>query len=507
MFQVAILGRPNVGKSTLFNRLTRKRRAIVGDEPGITRDRIYGVAEWNDRKFTVVDTGGMLPRDPESIVSEIFKQAITAINESDLLLLMVDAQTGPTPLDEELLQLLRKTGKEIWLVVNKVDLPQHEAWMNPFYRMGAKQMFAVSGEHKVGVDELMNQISKRAAATPDVPQAEEVSIAIVGRPNVGKSSIVNFLCGQERVIVSEAPGTTRDSVDTLIRRDGRSFRLVDTAGIRRKGKTEAMAEKLSVVMARKSLRQADVAVVVVDGVEGPTKLDAAIAGYAVEEGCSVLLAVNKWDLVANRAEMGKTFQDEISRRMKFLDFAPVDFISAKTGQRVVKILDHAARAAEARRLRIPTPDLNDFFHRQIRESHLDSFPDKKFKVKYITQVGTSPPTFVLFVNSRKIHFSQRRFVVNRLREEFGFYATPIRLLVRSGFAGGKRKAEGGKRKAEGGKRKAGGRKQTAGGRRQTAGRQEAAGRKQAAGTKQAAGKQAAGDRRQTAGGRRQNAGE
>ncbi len=463
MYQVAILGRPNVGKSTLFNRLTRKRRAIVGDEPGITRDRIYGVAEWNDSKFAVVDTGGMLPRDSELIASEIFKQVMVAIKESDLLLLMVDAQTGPTPLDEELLQFLRKTGKEIWLVVNKVDLPQHEDWVTAFYRLGVKQVFAVSGEHKVGVDELLAEISRRAGATPEVAESEEVRIAIVGRPNVGKSSIVNRLCGQERVIVSEAPGTTRDSVDTVIRRDGRSFRLIDTAGIRRKGKTEAMAEKLSVVMARKSLRQADVAVVVVDGVEGPTKLDAAIAGYAVEEGCSVLVAVNKWDLVANRAEMTKTFQDEISRRMKFLDFAPVDFISAKTGQRVVKILDHAARAAAARRLRVSTPELNDFFHRRIRESHLDSFPDRKFKVKYITQVGVAPPTFVLFVNSRKIHFSHRRFVVNRLREEFGFYATPIRLLVRGGVRREKTKSrrgkgEGRREKGKGGREKAEGRK-------------------------------------------------
>ncbi|HEV8132187.1 MAG TPA: ribosome biogenesis GTPase Der [Acidobacteriota bacterium] len=431
MYQVAILGRPNVGKSTLFNRLIRSRRSIVGDQPGITRDRIYGLVEKNGKKFAVVDTGGMIPRESELIASEMFKQATVALQESNLLLLMVDAQTGPTPLDEELLQYLRKTGKELWLVVNKVDVPGHEDRVAPFYQLGTKRIFPVSAEHKIGIEDLVTEIAQRVEESTEAAWQEETRIAIVGRPNVGKSSIVNFLCGQQRVIVGEAPGTTRDSVDTLIRREGRSFRLVDTAGIRRKGKTEAMAEKLSVVMARKSLSQADVAVVVIDGVEGPTKLDAAIAGYALDEGCSILVGVNKWDLVINRAQAVLEFQQEISRRMKFLDFAPVDFISARTGQRVVKILDHAARAAQARQLRISTSELNEFFHKKIKQSYLDSFPDRKFKVKYITQVSTAPPTFVLFANSPKIHFSHRRFVINRLREQFDFYATPIRLLVRS----------------------------------------------------------------------------
>lgn len=431
MYQVAILGRPNVGKSTLFNRLTRTRRSIVGDQPGITRDRIYGTAEWNGREFTLVDSGGMIPHDSEVIASEIFKQATKAVQESNLLLLMMDGRTGPTPTDEELLQFLRRTGKEIWLVVNKIDSLKQESLVIPFYALGVERVFPVSGEHKFGVHELASEIAERASPGSEEAEPEQVRIAIVGRPNVGKSSIVNWLCGKERVIVTDVPGTTRDSVDTLIRRQGYCFRLIDTAGIRRKGKTEAMEEKLSVVMARRSLRQADVAVVVIDGVEGPTKLDAAIAGYAIEDGCSTLVVVNKWDLVKGRAETARKFQDEISRRMKFLDFAPVDFVSARTGQRVVKILEHALQAARARRTRISTSELNDFFSREIRQSRLDSFPDQKFRIKYITQVSTSPPTFVLFAKSSRIHFSHCRFIINRLRERFSFYATPIRLLIRS----------------------------------------------------------------------------
>ncbi|MBI2821354.1 MAG: ribosome biogenesis GTPase Der [Acidobacteria bacterium] len=436
MYQVAILGRPNVGKSTLFNRLTGKRRAIVGDQPGITRDRIYGSVEWNGRTFQVVDCGGMVPDDPELVVSEIFKQASVAIRESALLLLLVDGQTGPMPADEELLRFLRKTGKEIWLVVTKIDAPKHESRIFPFYEFGVDCIFPVSAEHKLGVESLVAEICERVTGGgAREEETEEVRIAIVGRPNVGKSSIVNFLCGSERVIVTDVPGTTRDAVDTLIRRGGHCYRLIDTAGIRRKGRTEALAEKLSVVMARKSLRQADVAVLVLDGVEGPTKLDAAIAGYAVEEGCSVLLVVNKWDLVSNRAEAAPRFQDEISRRMKFLDFAPVEFISARTGQRVVKILERALEAASSRKVRISTAELNDFLQREIRQAFLQSGSDKTLKVKYITQVSVGPPTFILFASASRLHFSHRRFIINRLRERFGFYATPVRLLVRSSRRG------------------------------------------------------------------------
>ena len=434
MFQAAIVGRPNVGKSTLFNCLTRTRRSIVGDEPGITRDRIYGSVEYAGKKFSLVDTGGMIPRESALVAPEIFKQALVAVEESDLVLLVVDGQAGLTPTDQELLELLRRTGRKLWLVINKVDSLKHEDRVLPFFEMAAERMFPVSGEHKFGVDDLLDEIARLAgvAAEKEVERPDEVRIAVVGRPNVGKSSIVNLLCGQARVIVSEVPGTTRDSVDTLIRREGRCYRLVDTAGIRRKGRTEGMAEKLGVVMAQRALRQADVAVLVIDGVEGPTKLDAAIAGYAIEAGNSVLVVVNKWDLVKEREQAIKQFRDEIARRMKFLDFAPLDFISARTGQRVVKILDNAARAAAARRVRVPTAALNDFFQTELRESYLDSFPDKRFKIKYITQVSVAPPTFVLFAGTRDVHFSHRRFIVNRLREHFGFYATPVRLLVRGG---------------------------------------------------------------------------
>jgi GTP-binding protein len=431
MYQVAVLGRPNVGKSTLFNRLTRSRRSIVGDEPGITRDRIYATVEADGRRFTLVDCGGMVPRESELIPSEIFKQAMLAIEQSDLLLLMVDGRTGPLPLDEELLQHLRKTGKEIWLVVNKIDSLVQENLPAAFHSLGVAEMFPVSCEHGIGVIELASRLAARAGEAPIEAESDEIRIAIVGRPNVGKSSIVNLLAGEERVIVTDVPGTTRDAVDTLIRREGRSFRLIDTAGIRRKGKTEAMAEKLSVVMARKSLTQADVAVLILDGVEGPTHLDAAIGGYAFEEGCSVLVAVNKWDLVEDRSEAALRIEGEIGRRMKFLEFAPIDFISARTGQRVVRILDRAVKAAEARRLRIPTARLNEFFEKEVAP-FLQSVADSKFKVKYVTQASTAPPTFVLFTSAARLHFSHQRFIVNRLREHFDFFATPIRLRLRSG---------------------------------------------------------------------------
>jgi GTP-binding protein len=431
---VAIVGRPNVGKSTLFNRLTGSRRAIVGDEPGITRDRIYGTAEWQGRVFSVVDTGGMVPDDEATIPSAIFQQARAAIDEAALLLFVVDVRQGPTPLDEELASRLRETGKRVFVVANKAETSRLDADALEFTRWGFDEVIPVSAEHGQGFGDMLEAIADSVElAETAAPASREINVAIVGRPNVGKSSLVNKLVGAERVIVSPIAGTTRDAVDTEIESEGRRFRLIDTAGIRRKGKTELMAEKLSVVMARRHLERADVAIVLVDAVEGPTSSDATIAGYADAAGCSTIIAVNKWDLVPDK-ETGTpaAFERRIREVMKFLDYAPVVFISALTGQRVTRLLDVAASAADARRTRVPTSELNRFFEQHLAQPRATLPGNQQLKVRYITQAKVAPPTFVLFTNAKKVklHFSYQRYVENRLRESYGFFATPIRVVGR-----------------------------------------------------------------------------
>jgi GTPase len=432
---VAIVGRPNVGKSTLFNRLTSSRRAIVGDEPGITRDRLYGTAEWQGRVFNVVDTGGMVPDDEATIPSEIFKQARAAIDEAALLLFVVDVRQGPTPLDEELAMRLRETGRQVFVIANKAESTRLDADALEFTRWGFDEVYPVSSEHGHGIGDLLEAIAERIdlAPTPERPASRPVNVAIIGRPNVGKSSLVNRLVGAERVIVSPIAGTTRDAVDTDIEVEGRMFRLIDTAGIRRKGKTELMAEKLSVVMARKHLERADVAILLVDAVEGPTHTDATIAGYAHEAGCSTIVAVNKWDLLPDK-ETGTpaAFERNLREAMKFLDYAPVAFISALTGQRVHKLLAMAAEAADARRMRVTTATLNQFFEDHLAQPRATLPGKQQLKVRYITQARIAPPTFVLFTNAKKgkLHFSYQRYVENRLRETYGFFATPIRVVAR-----------------------------------------------------------------------------
>jgi len=441
---VAIVGRPNVGKSTLFNRLVGERRSIVGDEPGITRDRIYGESEWTNRRFSLVDTGGIVPDDEELIPASIFRQAEFAITEAVALLWVVDARAGATPLDEELARLLRSTGKRVLVVANKVDAAKLEALAGEFHRFGFEDVLPVSAENGDGVAELLDAVVERfpareASDENDEERAREVRLAIVGRPNVGKSSLLNKLIGEERVIVSPVAGTTRDAVDTVLESEGHTFRLIDTAGIRRKGKTEEMAEKLSVVMARRSLERADVAVVVIDAVEGVTALDANIAGYALDAGCSIILAVNKWDAVPDK-ETGTpaAFERDLRFKMKFLEWAPVVTISALKGQRVERLLPLALRANEARNRRVPTSQLNSFYERVITSGRAPTTPapvkggQSRLHVQYLTQVGTRPPAFVVFTAGGRpgLHFSFERFLQNRLREEFDFFATPLRIIER-----------------------------------------------------------------------------
>jgi GTP-binding protein len=451
---VAVVGQPNVGKSTLFNRLIGQRRSIVGDEPGITRDRIYGEVEWAGKQFSIVDTGGIIPDDDAVIPANIFKQAGFAIDDAQAIIWVVDARLGLTPLDEELATLLRATGKRVLVAANKSEKARVEAEAGEFYRFGFEEVFPVSAEQGIGLGDLLDALVKdlkyeTSDLSSQTNEGSEISdlrsqtsdrelrLAIIGRPNVGKSSLLNRLIGEERVIVSPVAGTTRDSIDTVLTTPEQKFRLIDTAGIRRKGKTGEMAEKLSVVMAMKSLARADVAIVIIDAEEGPTALDAHIAGYAHDAGCSIIIACNKWDAVKNKeTSTSAQFERKVREKMKFLDWAPVIMISALNGQRVENLLGLAVRANVERNRRIPTSQLNAFFEAAVSQPRGGSAPApvkgglSRLHVQYMTQVSVRPPTFVLFTSGGKsgLHFSYLRYLQNRLREEFDFFATPLRII-------------------------------------------------------------------------------
>ena len=461
---IVIVGRPNVGKSTLFNRLTGARRSIVTNEPGITRDRIYGSATWQGRSFEIVDTGGLVPDDRAAIPREIFKQAQAAIADAAALVLVVDGRAGATPLDLELARRLRRTGKPFVVAVNKVDTLRQEDLANQFYEIGA-EIFPVSAEHGLGVDTLLDALTGNFPAPQEVesgePEIAEVQVAIIGRPNVGKSTLLNQLAGAQRSIVSAEPGTTRDAVDTIVARGGKSYRFIDTAGIRRKGKTNLIAEKLSVIMARKHLERADVALLVADASLGVTASDATIAGYAQQSGRSVIVVMNKFDLALEKArqaaedaqkQRGKPHVDKerrkpaqlpatpdrlaadyeilVRQRLKFLPYAPVIFISALTGEHLENLYGLIDRVAEARKRRISTGELNRWLA-SVDLARGTSPSAHHVKIYYMTQSAVSPPTFIVFTNQRqRLHFSYERFLENRLREEFDFFGSPIRFIQR-----------------------------------------------------------------------------
>jgi GTP-binding protein len=468
---LAIVGRPNVGKSTLFNRIVGSRRAIVGDEPGITRDRLYGEAEWRGHRLRIVDTGGIIPEDKDFIPSEIFRQAKVALAESDAVIMVIDGRTEVTGPDLELARLMIRGGKPLFLAVNKIDSAKQEGLADEFHRLGIRKLFPVSAEHGRGVDDLLDSIfealkletaepeAKAESRTPEKakfeeevdsedPEAEsdapkETKVAIIGHPNVGKSTLLNRLTGTARAIVSPIPGTTRDAVDEIVERDGQKFRFIDTAGIRRKGKTHLMAEKLSVVMARKHLEAADVAILVIDATEGVSALDATIAGYAHESGRSVIIIVNKWDLITSgqkrSASQSKAARMQDSKRpadreayeyklrdsLKFLSYAPVLFVSASTGVGTDKIFPTLEEVARERRKRIGTGEMNRF----VKTVDFDraAVPARQqVKIYYMTQSSVAPPTFVLFTNRKvQLHFSYQRFLENQIRKAFGFVGTPI----------------------------------------------------------------------------------
>ncbi|MGA8763811.1 MAG: ribosome biogenesis GTPase Der [Candidatus Sulfotelmatobacter sp.] len=486
---IAIVGRPNVGKSTLFNRIVGSRRAIVGDEPGITRDRLYSEAEWRGRRLRIVDTGGILPEEKDFIPSEIFRQARVAFDEASAIIMVIDGRAELSGPDLELVRLLRKTDRPLFLAVNKVDSEKQSSLIDDFHRLGIRDMFPISAEHGRGVDDLLDAVlgilpepaapnessagaplavarasrSRRqhhpelstSTTDPNDPANDErqtanddaltyeTKVAIIGHPNVGKSTLLNRLTASDRAIVSPIPGTTRDAVDEIVERHGRRFRFIDTAGIRRKGKTHLMAEKLSVVMARKHLEGADIALLVIDATEGVSQLDAAIAGYAHESGRSVIIVVNKWDLVtsgelkpgrpskAMRMRESKrpgdrdAYEERLRYDLKFLNYAPILFISANTGKGVEKILPLLEEVATERRKRVTTSQMNRFL--ETVDFDRASVPMRsRVKILYMTQASVAPPTFVLFTNRAvKLHFSYQRFLENQIREAFGFLGTPI----------------------------------------------------------------------------------
>jgi len=438
---VALVGRPNVGKSTLFNRITRTRRSIVTPIAGTTRDTIAESAEWQSVRFRLVDTGGLFGASEDPLHLLVVEHGRKAIAEADLIVFIVDGREGPVPGDQEIAAALHERGKPVLLVINKTDDRRARDRTFEFYRFGFEPIFEVSSEHGEGVGDMLDAVVEGIKGVPGAGRSpdgdvedEEVRVAIIGRPNVGKSSLVNRLLREERVIVSDVPGTTRDAVDTVLRWQKRTYRIVDTAGIRRPGKVgrSGQIESVSVIIARRAIERADVAVMLIDSVEGATDQDGAIAGEAERTGCGVIIAANKWDLMKSRgADYSKTFDDEVRRQLKFLDYAPLLHISALTGERAPKLLEMIEKVAQARRKRVPTAELNRFLE-AVTASHPVASPGKKeVRILYAAQTGVCPPQFVLFTNvATKLHFSYERFLVNRLREAFGFLGTPIRLQVR-----------------------------------------------------------------------------
>jgi GTP-binding protein len=417
---VVIVGRPNVGKSTLFNRITGQRRSIVGDEPGITRDRIQGPATHEGRRFDLIDTGGVVVSDEDYIPSQILAQARVALEQASQVIFLVDGRSEITASDRELAAMLRKVGKPVSLVVNKCDTGAKEDLIHNFYSLGFKDIFPVSSEHGLGFDKLLDHVTRDFPAEPEPESEGGIKVAIIGRPNVGKSTLLNALTGQERAIVSPIAGTTRDAVDETVERNGTKFVFVDTAGIRRKGKTKQMAEKLSVVMARRHIRLADIVLVVMDASEGFVALDATIAGYAHEGGRPVILCINKWDLVTSGKR--KEFEQEVRDRLKFLDYAPMVFMSALNATGINELLELIKRVNESAFQRVTTGELNRF---------VETLQFEERKVLYITQASVRPPSFILFTDKAgPLHFSHERYLTNQLRKRFGFEGTPIHVKVR-----------------------------------------------------------------------------
>jgi GTP-binding protein len=429
---IAIVGRPNVGKSTLFNRIAGGKKAIVWDEPGVTRDRNYADVEREEGGFTLIDTGGFEPVSKDRLFIQMREQCQLAMEEADVILFTMDGKEGLTPSDKEIANMLRILNKPVFYIINKIDGPRHEERVLEFYGLGVETIYSISAEHGYGVNGLMEQVFKALPSLPDEKWDKKVTkVAVVGRPNVGKSSLINRLLGYKRVLVDEAPGTTRDAVDTLLERNGRRYILVDTAGIRRKSRISLRLEKYSIVEALRTIDRSDVAVLLLDSREGVTDQDARIGGFVHEKGKGCILAVNKWDLVEKDSQTMVRYERGVRESLKYLPYAPILFISALTGQRVSKILDAVDRVSDQTRKRIPTSPLNKYFREWVEKFSPPIYKNRSVKLNYITQVSTAPPTFVIYTNKPEgIHFSYERYLLNQMRKTFGFEGVPVRLLFR-----------------------------------------------------------------------------
>jgi len=429
---IAIVGRPNVGKSTLFNRIARGKKAIVADEPGVTRDRNYADVEWEGRVFTLIDTGGFEPVSKDRIFIQMREQCQLAIDEADVIFFVMDGKEGLTPSDKEIADILRRQNKRVFFIVNKIDGPKHEEKAYEFYALGEERIYPVSSEHRYGIDGLMDDVVNiLPRRTEEKWSREATSVAVIGRPNVGKSSLVNRLLGYRRVLVDEAPGTTRDAIDTYFERDGRRYVLIDTAGIRRKSRISLRLEKYSIVEALRTIDRCQVAVLLLDSEEGVTDQDAHIGGFIHEKGKGCILVVNKWDLIEKDSKTLMAYKKRVYEDLKYLSYAPVLFISALTGQRVPKILDLVDEVAEQAKKRISTSQLNKSFGQWVEHHPPPLYRNRNVKMNYITQVSSSPPTFNIYTNFPEgAHFSYERYLINQMREAFGFQGVPIRLQFR-----------------------------------------------------------------------------
>jgi GTP-binding protein len=432
---VAIVGRPNVGKSTLFNRIIGRNLAIVEDIPGVTRDRNYAEAEWDGNRFLLVDTGGFEPETIDPMYVKMREQTTLAVEEADIILFLMDGKQGLLPADIEVSHRLRASGKPVIYAVNKVDGERHEGLIPDFYRLGIEALFPLSAQHGQGFSDLMDELARVLPKTPFAPVDPEREslprIAIIGRPNVGKSSFVNALVGEDRMIVSPAAGTTRDAIDSVYRYYGRKYVLVDTAGIRSRGKVDRGVEKYSVMRAMKSISRADVALVLIDAGEGITEQDERIVGLAHEAGKGIIIVLNKWDLVPNKEERFNDFMKDVEQRLKFADYASVLTVSSVTRQRITKVFDEIDAVMTECQRRVSTAELNRVFEKLVAGHEPPLYRGRRVKYYYTTQVGIKPPTFIVFVNyPHGVHFSYLRYIENNLRQAFGFHGTPLRIFAK-----------------------------------------------------------------------------
>lgn len=430
---VAVVGRPNVGKSTLFNKIAGKRISIVEDTPGITRDRIYADAEWCGREFTLIDTGGMEPSSKDVILSQMREQANMAIDMADVILFIVNVRDGVTAADKEVAAILQKCGRPVLLVCNKVDNPGNPPMeVYEFYNLGIGEPYSVSSIHGLGVGDLLDAvIDYFPEETAQEDEKDVIRVAVVGKPNAGKSSLINRILGENRVIVSDVAGTTRDAIDSRFEKDGQQYVFIDTAGMRKRGKINENVERYSVARALGAVDRADVCLILIDAEEGITEQDTKIAGYVHDQGKASIVVVNKWDLVEKETNTMKNFRDRVKEGLNFMMYAPSMYISAKTGQRVDGLFDEIKAVLEQNRKRISTGLLNDVINEAIAMVQPPSDKGKRLKIYYATQVGVQPPTFVLFVNNADLaHYSYVRYLENQLRSKFDFTGTPIKFLVR-----------------------------------------------------------------------------